>query len=1078
MPQEGESSSTPETDIWHNHEPIIRKLYLEEKKTLKRVKEIMESEHGFPSFPLSTYGTKLRDQLELPKKLKKKDWPVVYQHYQQRQAEGKETNMYLNGTFIPWKKAWKEIRRYRVPLNSTVRAPLPRGVVLRTPPPIQSPIRNNAAELNWVPPESQNFQNVSNIENESCGLLPFHHQLSLMCLENTPWFVMRKALLGETGPTGPEHTIIPHRRLFRRGTELQIENSNMINSSALTLSVPSSRELSTQLDPFHILAQAVYTISNYLMILIRPYLGDPLQELLDLLFARIPQRLVPSLFDSTLLSIQATWDGIGRNIHLIKRQDTFISWMKLVLKRPIWIMRHGHLYLAQAVSMGCIDIVHSLLKLGVRADEEFKEFTNVGSLLGIRNRPPIYEATASQDTKCLELLVKSCDTNRTIFTVLDGSFSNFSLVLFSMTKFFKNQGLKDNGWELEIHQPSLKVLLEHGANVDLPRPESLTSIKTVRPFLEAHALHYTRMSLLEHCYYYDKQIYYQLAPFSSRPPDNIYRDEVCIVAAQGHSALLDYFTSKPCVNPLVLGSVLAEQFFLGDRFFDSTVVRALLEFGVTINTSAPEECFTTLLRLILRKTRNVGFNENDVYIMKALLSSGAVLNSEVLAAAVANEGIGALGLISALGANFRREGARALCRAARLNNFFAVSWLLHEGIDINAAIEESHHPLEFASSVSIIVAAVIICEPELYPRLYEDVVWDWGGSADCIMLRFLLDHGAELWAGSPDTSPFEALRVILHNSYRDPHLFEKVHILLNHGMELQGLPRFGFYLLEASLMDSGQWSEINPRSKVFKLLREHGAPAYPGGVLTRLISCHAPRQLVLDLIDSGADITAHATTFHHGGYYDPIQIASQCWDQKLVLALLEHDADINSPALMYSGRTPLQAACMVASDSEESDRTQMDFVRFLLRNNVDVNAPAGAKYGFTALQLAANGGNLQLLSLLLSHGALVNMPNHSMRKCALDCAAANGRLDALHFLLKAGAMSYCHGQSGYEGAIRLARKRGFFVLVDSLNEHVRKNEILFREQPTLAVAHCAAMKDRDWTDDMFSEIWFSHDVIW
>ncbi|KAI0457456.1 ankyrin repeat-containing domain protein [Xylaria acuta] len=206
-------------------------------------------------------------------------------------------------------------------------------------------------------------------------------------------------------------------------------------------------------------------------------------------------------------------------------------------------------------------------------------------------------------------------------------------------------------------------------------------------------------------------------------------------------------------------------------------------------------------------------------------------------------------------------------------------------------------------------------------------------------------------------------------------------------------------------------------------------------------------------------------------YCDPIQAASQWWDKSLVSALLQHGANINSPALHYDGRTPLQAACTVFSKSEVDSRTQMALVQFMLRNNADVNAPAGARHGFTALQLAAYAGNIQLLSLLLSHGALVNTPNHYFRKCALDFAVVNGRLDALHFLLKAGALSYCHGQSGYEGAIRLARKAPLFAIVDSLHKHVRNNQELFCEQSTLAAAHAAAMEDRDWTDDMFSEEW-------
>ncbi|KAI0186119.1 hypothetical protein EV127DRAFT_187445 [Xylaria flabelliformis] len=200
MPEERQFSALPNTDIWDAHKSIIRRLYVEEKRTLKKVKEIMELEHGFPSFPLSTYGTKLRDQLKLPKKLKKKDWPVVYRHYQQRQADGKQTHMYLNETFIPWEKAWKEIRRCRVPLDSTgaILTPLPRDVMLKTPPPIPVSICTTISQLGSVPSGSQSFQIAPNIvENRSGELLTFYHQFSLMCLKDTPWFTLKATLLGK-----------------------------------------------------------------------------------------------------------------------------------------------------------------------------------------------------------------------------------------------------------------------------------------------------------------------------------------------------------------------------------------------------------------------------------------------------------------------------------------------------------------------------------------------------------------------------------------------------------------------------------------------------------------------------------------------------------------------------------------------------------------------------------------------------------------------------------------------------------------------------------------------------------------
>ncbi|KAI8948544.1 ankyrin repeat-containing domain protein [Xylaria longipes] len=579
-------------------------------------------------------------------------------------------------------------------------------------------------------------------------------------------------------------------------------------------------------------------------------------------------------------------------------------------------------------------------------------------------------------------------------------------------------------WGLELHQPSLEILLEHGANVDLPVPGLLFLDPAMEHFFEDNTLPYTRPSFLEQCFYYSKEMYYQLVPFSSRPARDIYGDQLCLATTMGLPSFRDYIASKPSADSTILGSILAEQFFLGDKYFDSAVVRALLELGVTINTSTPGNCFTTLLCRIIRKARNLGFNENDLFIMKTLQHSRALLNSEVVALAVTDEAARTLELISSLGANFRQQGARALCRAARLNNFVATSWLLHREVDINAGIENVHHPLSVSSSViSIAIAAVIPAFHQAGLFLYEDEWWKWCGSAGCNMLEYLLDHGAKLWVGSLDSSPFAALRVILQESLRDSHLFEKIRLILNSKMQLKELPRLGFHLLEASLTEYGRWSETSPRPKIFKLLWEHGAPAHPGGVLARLIRYRAPRQLILDVINSGADINAY-TTFDNYDYCNPIQAASQLWDKRLVSALLEHGANINSPALGYTGKTSLQRACSIIHDAEDTkDSTeQMNFVQFLLHNNADVNAPAAAKMGYTALQLAAYAGNIELLSLLLSHGGLVNTPNYHFGQCALDFAVMKGRLDAVHFLLKEGALSFCHGQSGYEGAIRLARK--------------------------------------------------------
>ncbi|KAI0423021.1 hypothetical protein F5X98DRAFT_369038 [Xylaria grammica] len=145
--------------VWAENAILIRQLYISERKTLKQVKEILESQHGFPTFPLSTYETKLRDKLRLRKKLKREDWPAVYQHVRDR--EGKETGVYINGTRVPWKKAWKEIRRsgYRSATGNQL-CQLPAGVAVRTPSPTirtasLSPSSPSAMSSLHIPIEAQ-----------------------------------------------------------------------------------------------------------------------------------------------------------------------------------------------------------------------------------------------------------------------------------------------------------------------------------------------------------------------------------------------------------------------------------------------------------------------------------------------------------------------------------------------------------------------------------------------------------------------------------------------------------------------------------------------------------------------------------------------------------------------------------------------------------------------------------------------------------------------------------------------------------------------------------------------------------
>ncbi|TGJ81115.1 hypothetical protein E0Z10_g7649 [Xylaria hypoxylon] len=88
-----------QSSLWKENKTTLRRLYLEERRTLKDVKKAMESEYGFPVAP--------------------------------------HTAIYFNGTQIPWNKAWKEIRRSGARESIDCHATeLPVDVVMRSPSPV------------------------------------------------------------------------------------------------------------------------------------------------------------------------------------------------------------------------------------------------------------------------------------------------------------------------------------------------------------------------------------------------------------------------------------------------------------------------------------------------------------------------------------------------------------------------------------------------------------------------------------------------------------------------------------------------------------------------------------------------------------------------------------------------------------------------------------------------------------------------------------------------------------------------------------------------------------------------------
>jgi ankyrin repeat protein len=203
-------------------------------------------------------------------------------------------------------------------------------------------------------------------------------------------------------------------------------------------------------------------------------------------------------------------------------------------------------------------------------------------------------------------------------------------------------------------------------------------------------------------------------------------------------------------------------------------------------------------------------------------------------------------------------------------------------------------------------------------------------------------------------------------------------------------------------------------------------------------------ELVQFLLNSGANIHGPAEDIWPGRLAQksfpvkdrkrrrtPLQAAAKGNNTRLIRLLLERGANVNAPAPYNSGRTALQAAA-----AAKYGNTQV--IEMLLEAGADVNAPAAHDYGVTALQGAAIRGFIGIATILLNAGADVNAPAAPYEgRTALEGAAEHGRLDMVQLLLNAGAGTNIPGNAGFERAIYLAEKNGYYAVAGLIKARLR-----------------------------------------
>jgi ankyrin repeat protein len=495
---------------------------------------------------------------------------------------------------------------------------------------------------------------------------------------------------------------------------------------------------------------------------------------------------------------------------------------------------------------------------------------------------------------------------------------------------------------------------------------------------------------LDWAYLHGRSIYHIISPMSRRAKTSLTISGILRAAERGKQVLSHYLdghggkSTKGVQRELEnsLWTAIAEE-------SSSAAISVLLEFGVDPNT---EKVNTSQPPLLL-----AAMNHN-IDLVERLLNAGARIDIPGILEEVAwsEDGFDTMNFLIGKGADVVASGGSALRRAIHRNNLGGIKLLMSSGVKINDAS---------------------LCE-DGYTYLAKAARW-----AGIKTVKYLVDNGAIVNAPPSVIPGITALQAGAAAGN-----LEVVKFLLDIGADVNAEPslRNGTTALEASV-DVYELKEEH--AAIFQLILDKGADIngprrqrrskkWNSALVILITKCASP-QLIQRALNTGADVNRRGKG---KGARTPLQAAAEVGNLELVKQLLEKGAKINARPSANYGRTALQAAC-------SGDKPNLELTQYLLKEGAEVNAAAGIKRGLTALQGAAIQGHIKIALLLRDAGAEVNAEQAEIEgRMALDGAAEHGRLDMVQLLLNFGAKSEVSGDTGFDNAIKLARKNGHFAV--------------------------------------------------
>lgn len=764
--------------------------------------------------------------------------------------------------------------------------------------------------------------------------------------------------------------------------------------------------------------------------------GDQGLELLCSLL-ELDTSLTTTLLQNHVLSIRATWESLFQYAMDKHRREIFRvltdigihnHWLK-----P-WInslpRRYGHC-LACAIQTDCYDTLTKIVAHCRNVSHSPCWWWNSGE--------GILAACRKGNVECARLLIQHCDVNSSDANsrgVAPSKYWSMFQVLIA-----KMESSNDE------HALAFDLFLADGANVDKKTSREMITQKWRELVGQNKHFDATQPTILDELFYLNRPLFDTLRPYSRVPVSRVTRTGLLVALEDGSQGLRDYLSARQSeassFNPQhvqsLLELILAEQFTMSNRV-DMGIVRGLCEFGVDFTTPSVKVDIQGFWRTETDEVVHFGFCAKDVRarylyfnwhqiagvndrirLLSMLLAKEGVIGELVLEGWVAQHGTGGLEFLAWHLPGFPTKAVRALARAARLNNFQAVEFLLRKGVDPNASVT--------VGGLSYGILAIATPAFSFWGRYNMP---DGGCSLE--MIQFLVRHGARLVVTHKDSTPFDFVAHLLkYGNLFD--LLAKIKYVLGTLMEDKASPRIPSFLLEMCFTGSYERRQYcqEEQLQLFECLFRQGAEISPGSPLAALVHGGGGEELVRNVLYSGSDLNAYwvrDSAYEH----TPLQEAACQGDETLVRLFLQEGANVNSPARGELGYTALQGICLWRPAIEEEHQRQIRICHLLINQGADVNAtPNGDMY--TALGGTAIAGDLELAALLLREGADINATG-SRGLTALDEAAIYGRIDMVKFLLNANALSSVRGATGYDRAIDMAC--GNPAIEDLIREHAAK----------------------------------------